>query len=640
MKKRNLLFAFAASALLLTSCGKVTAQFLDGDSPLTNAPITLDHNTLNVIYDAIRNSDNYESDVSSILISSLAKQVIGDFEVVSDETSQYGYKIVLNGYEINDEGKETTEAEKQEWIKNHPAYNNWDYSGYRLTLDTESPSIEDFETRLTSVKNLIDSQIVSSIWTEANATDYKRNNRFYEVLYARNIYEQLYDITIPESYLNGAKLTDVLYENPTYDNHYLEDNGEFNGFDTLEPNTEKALFHGLTNGVLIDGKYNTTSTTGLANIKTVLHINYYLDYINATVIPTIVENLLVEQYIFEQQYSAIGNTQSRKVNYITIADNSEKDATDFVTQFVNEYITFSASGSNANSSLTTDEKFDIASNAWKGVYSDIKDNASTKALADANFGQAIDDNPSYGLNGHQGDNVAQNYESYYQTYATKEANDEYFTYYDNTEYANLIQQYSTLANDNATNNSTNYDTFTTIDSLNYDPIVGFTIKTDAIRVEDFTTSGWQTRDSSSLPDAIKNKLYSFGLVSEWNNSLEDDGQYVGSYIYQDPVTGKSYLKTDSYSSTAQSIIWQDSDSYYIVEIEDIITPNLVAISSDENKDEKESRENKARVAGYTLASGDTYRTNAITYYLEQCNINYHDQDVYDYFVSNYPDLFD
>ena len=94
-------------------------------------------------------------------------------------------------------------------------------------------------------------------------------------------------------------------------------------------------------------------------------------------------------------------------------------------------------------------------------------------------------------------------------------------------------------------------------------------------------------------------------------------------------------------STIESILWKDGDNYYIVEIEDIVTPSLVSFAETGlTNDQKVERENKARTIGYTLASGDTYRTNAITYYLEQCNINYHDQDVYDYFNTTYPDLFD
>ena len=630
MKKKTLLLTLASSTLLLSSCGKVVAQFPDGDLALTNATIQLDHNTLNVIYDSIKNSDNYESDVSSILTAAIAKEVIGDFKLIKDETN--GYRIVLIGYDEKEDGTATTDAEKTAFIESHPAYNNWEVSGYRLTLSEEAPTSDQFKARLKSIRNIIESQIITSIWNEANASDYKRNNRFYEVLFARHVYEQLYTVDIPASELTGTTLEKVLYTNPTYTNHYNEgENGEFYGFnDTVKD------FHGLTDGVLIDGTYDTNTEDGRKKIKEVLHINYYLDYINNTILPGIIENLLVEQYIFEQQYTAIGNTQSRKVNYISITDNSEKDAKAFLTSFIKGYITFSINETNKD--LSTDEKFDIASTAWKGIDFEIAQNASAKAMADEIFEASTTKNPSYGLDGHNG---ANSYESYYATYDSPEANEKYFKYYENTEFADLIEQYSTLTNDPDTNNATNYETFTTIDSHNYDPVVGFTIKTDELIVKDFTTSGWQTRDASSLPDAIKNKLYSFSFVNEWNSTLETDNSFRGTYIYEDPVTQRKYLRKDSFSTTEDSLLWNDGDNYYIVEIDDIVTPSLVSITNDgeQSQEEKVERENKARTIGYSLASSDTYTTNAITYYLEQCNINYHDQDVYDYFNTTYPDLF-
>ncbi len=627
MKKKALLLTLASSTLLLSSCGKISANFPDGSESLTNATIEIDHNTLDVIYDSIKNSDNYESDVSTILNAAIAKEVIGDFKLVEDGNS---YKIVLIGYDQKDDGTATTDAEKSEFIASHPAYNNWEVSGYKLALAETAPTKSEFETRLTAIKNdIIDSQVITSLWNEANVAENKRNNRFYEVIFARNVHEQLYDVVLP-GVTDEKTLTDILYENPTYEDHYKStQSGAFDGFvDTVEDK------NGLTNGVLIDGTYNTNTVEGRDKIKEVLHVNYYLDYINNTIVPGIIENLLVEQYIFEQQYTAIGNTQSRKVNYITLADNDEKNANAFMTDFIKQYITTSDA---KNQALSTEEKFDIVSTAWKGIGFEIESNKSAKTLAINRFGNPTDDNPSHGLDGHNG---AENYESYYATFENDETNKKYFTYYENTEFADLVEQYSTLTNDPATNNSTNYETFTTIDSHNYDPVVGFAIKTDELIIKDFTTDGWQTRDDSSLPDAVKNKLYSFSLVNEWNSTLDTDTQFIGAYIYQDPVTKKSYLRKDAFSSTEDSILWKDGDNFYVVEIEDIVTPSLVSIEVDMDSAEKVARENKARAIGYSLASGDTYTTNAITYYLEQCNINYHDQDVYDYFNTTYPDLFD
>ena len=621
MKKTTLLLTLATSTLLLASCGKVTAQFPTGDDPLTNAEVQIDHNTLDVIYDLIKNSDNYENDVSSILNDAIAREVIGDFEVQADETK--GFKAVLKGYDNVDD------AGKTNFIKTHPAYNDWKVSGYKLVLSETAPSKSDFENRLESIKNIIESQVISTLWGEANATNYKRNNRFYEVLFARNIYEQLYNVALPLE--ANENLEEILYTNPTYEEHYNYDetSGDFIGFKETSEN------HGLTNGVLIDGSYNTTSTEGRNKIKSVLHIEYYLDYINSTIMPDIIENLLVEQYIFEQQYSAIGNTQSRKINYISIADNSEKNASTLVNEFTKTYLE-----SSSDTKLTTDQQFEILSTAWKGINYKTAENDAAETLADHTFGNPTAKNPSAGLDGHKPANGDAFDDSYYQSYGTQEANEKYFTYYENSEYADLIEQYSTLTNDSATNNSTNFTTFTTIDSYNYDPIVGFTIKTDEILIKDFTTAGWQTRDDSSLPDALKNSLYSFGLVNERNNSRSASGNYYGNYIYKNSATGKSYLRKNSYDVDTNAIIWEDGTNYYLVEIEDIVTPNLVAINEADDKEVKVDRENKARTIGYTLASGDTYTTNAITYYLKQCNINYHDQDIYDYFNSTYPDLFE
>jgi len=250
MKKKALLLTLATSTLLLSSCGKISAEFPNENDPLTNSTIELDHNTLKVIYDSIKNSDSYESDVSSILTAAIAKEVIGDFKLIEDDTN--GYRIVLTGYDVKEDGNPTSDAEKTAFIESHPAYNNWEVSGYKLTLAETAPSTIEFEARLTSIKNIIESQVITSIWNEANASDYKRNNRFYEVLFARHVYEQLYTVDIPASELsNTTTLEEVLYTNPTYTNHYNEVNGEFYGFnDTVED------FHGLTNGVLIDGTYH------------------------------------------------------------------------------------------------------------------------------------------------------------------------------------------------------------------------------------------------------------------------------------------------------------------------------------------------------------------------------------------------
>lgn len=631
MKKRNLLLTLACSTLLLSSCSKVVATYPNGNENFTNATIELDHNTLDTIYDIIKgtDADAYATTVSDILTSQLAKAVLGQYNIKG--LSNGDIEVQLIGYDVDEKGNEVSAQAKQDFINSHPAYNNWKSSSYKLALEESSPSKEDFEKRVNVIKELIKKQIVTSIWTEANATAYKRNNRFYEVLYARNIDEKLYKVTFADGSVekDGKKIGDVLSEAPDYTKHYLIADNTFNGF---SDNEESLIIDGFTNGVLIDSKYDVNSEYGIKNIQKVLHLSCYTDYINQAIMPTIMKNLLVEQYVLQEEYNAIGSNSTRKVNYIQIANNASKDGDRFFKEFVTKDFTGIPSTQTTIDENYTSSKFDIASNAWKGIPSSIKDSGEAFDLAKNTFGEKTNANPSVNASG-------QAHEGYIQNYKSK-----VIEYYKNTPYADLVKEYSTLTNDISTNNTTNYDKFTKIDNNSYDPIVGLSIQEDAIKVADYTTYGWQTSETSSLPETIKNKLFSYALVTEWSSAHSDNAdkkQYLGTSLYEIGNTNKYLLKNDSFNSAVDSVLWQDSGNYYIIEVEDIISPDTAAIKEEnQTKEEKDIIEEKSREFGYTLASGSTYTTNAMIYFLKQCNINYHDQDVYDYFVKTFPRLFE
>lgn len=639
MKKRSLLVTLACSTLLLTSCNKITATLPNGDQPLTNTNIQIDHNTLDRIYKTIKGGDNYASNVNDILTQAIAKTVLGEYKFQPD--TEKGFKIILDGYDNVDDAKKTA------FIETHPAYKNWESSSFKLKLSEGTPTKEDFENRINIIKDLIEEKVVSTLWSEANATAYKRNNRFYEVLYARNLDEKLYKVTD----LEGKEIkSDIIGEAPNYTIHYTsETTADFDGF----KNVTELQGGYFTQAALIDGTYDINYRVeeedgkdeikdGFEKIKNVLHIGYYTDYINSSIMPTIMKNLLVEQYILEESYNSIGGTNSRKVNYISIANNADKDGDKFFKNFVTTYFT---GNSKEDLELSTTDKFSTASNAWKGIPSEIASDEKVKSLATSVFGEATNENPSAGLDGHRDSNKSTKPEdTYIQKYKTKQLD-----YYKNTPYADLIEEYSTITNDISTNNSTNYDKFTTIDSNSYEPIVGLSIQEDALKVTDYTTYGWQTSESSALPDDIKNVLFSYGFINEWNAATEtaDDKAFLGTYLYEVGTTGKYLLKTAKYNDSVDSVLWQNGGNYYVVEIEDIITAGSTQIygtdseaTLQQSQAEKFEIEEKSRDIAYTLASGTTFTTNAMIFYLEQCNINYHDQDVYDYFATTYPRLFE
>ena len=619
MKKRNLLVLLAATPLLLTSCDKISAKFLGGDSKLTNVEtqreVSIDHNTLDVIYKKIKDGGTYTNDVKELLTRALAKAVLGDYKVVADGNG--GYKITIA--DLEKEG-----VDKAQWIKDHKAYRNWKSSDYKLILDDADPSTADFDERITMVKKLVEKQMLSTLWGEANTASHKRNNRFYEIQFAKSVYDKLYTVTKADG---TTKLTDkeieTLYEAPDYTTHYVYDNNVFDGF-----KEDGGLALGFTNGKLIDNyRYTVETDEGIELIKSTLHVACYIDYINNTIIPSILNNLLIEQYILEEQYNAIGASQTRKVNYIKIENNSAKNAENFLTSVINGKLFDEQTKPTINSIFTS------AQEAWKGIALDLEELGGYETdLATSIFGAATTKNKLAGKEGHSETG------KYIEEYATKD-----LKYFDNTEYAELLEKYATLTRDVDTNNSSNTTSFTTIDNINYQPIVGLEIKTDDIRVKSFQTKGWQTKEASALPDGAKKKLYSYGFINEWNQAVEfnkDNKVYQGSYLYQPYVGGVSFLMKDAYTSKADSILWQDGSNFYVVAVEDVVTPETTALEGSTDHKDKVAIEVKARTAAYSLASGSTYTTNALTHYLKDCNLNYHDQDVYDYFVSNFPKLFE
>ena len=83
----------------------------------------------------------------------------------------------------------------------------------------------------------------------------------------------------------------------------------------------------FTNKILIDSSISTENLDSIIGNDNstgvqVLHLNLYVDYINRSVMPDILNNLLIEQYIYDNQYTTLSRTQARKINYIAITTTS------------------------------------------------------------------------------------------------------------------------------------------------------------------------------------------------------------------------------------------------------------------------------------------------------------------------------
>lgn len=619
-KVTTLLLGFLA----LTSCGTTAkAKLENGDEQITTSSVKVDGDTLETLFGKIYGDSNFSSTIKEMFTKELAINALGEYVFKYDQ-NQDTYSVDLK---IDDSKYWSTASneEKSNFIKGHKAYWNWEDTGISITFEEESKAekLNEYETRIANIEKIVMDDIISEVYTSWCSGTYRKDDRYYEVLFARNVADQLYSLNNKDgSVLSSAEIA-KLYSNPNYsfdkvqnhnssDKTYLVNGTELNDY---------------SYGLIVDDKYDGISEEGMANIYTgqnkLIHLYRYVDYINETLMPTIQNNLLVEQYIIENQYPSIGITQQRKVEYIEINDNDDKKAKTLLTNFAQDYLTTLP----ASDSLD----FSVASRAWKGILNNDNEfplGTVAKGIADKTFGEAKKDCPNSNINKTSG------------KYIEGEDLDTY-SYYKGSKYAQLINDYAKLTTNPLTNDATLYSSFTSINSKTYKANEGLKIKTDSLAAENYITQKWGTKsDFSSLPSDATSKLFSFGIVRELNeaktSSASIDKQYLKSFV----PGGVTFLKKDTYTTTndVDSIIWENSGKFYIIAVYDCVASTL--INKTGANDDMKKIEEVARLAGYTLSKGSTFTNDAIEYYVNTAEIVYFDQKVYDYFKSTFPDLFD
>lgn len=597
MKKKNLsLLLLASASLIMTSCGKISADLKNPDDAVVNdnsgAAVNVEGNKIKEIYDAIKNGSNYTSTVNEIVKEGLSEAYIGK------------YYLDQNG-EIQIEGVDfSSDSSILEFVKAHKFYWNWTGTGASVTYEEEpsSANISDYKERLETYKELVMKEVVSKLYSEAVTSSYMKNHRFYEVLYAKSIYEKLYPVT-DES--GNSISADILFETPDYKNETNRDLSEDNGF---------------TFAKLVDRTYDPDQDYEaiISGDTQLIHLGHYVEYINSEIVPDITQTLLTQAYIYEKQYLSIGKTQSRKLNYITLSDNSDKDAQEMLREYVEAYL---------SKESEKNVYFTPVIDAWNGIHADLEDSSKedAKYLAETVFGEEIT-----------------TIDSKYSCYIDGKSAEDY-PYYNGSKYGDLIKNYSKLTNNPKTNDSSTYSTYTSVDGITYTPEEGLSKLVENLATDSYVTNSWGTSSSFSISDStMTNRLFSYGLATEYETATDPETSFIvdGYYLKQFTKGGPAFLKKESYSNPIDSIIWESSGTYYIVEIVDQVSPDTFATDSNTTTDELKEIESYAIELGYDVAKAGTYTSNALIYFLKQSNISYHDQDVYDYFETNYSDLFD
>ncbi len=341
-----------------------------------------------------------------------------------------------------------------------------------------------------------------------------------------------------------------------------------------------------------------------------IHIDYYSHYIEDQFVDTIYREKLVEKYVQSEQKTTLGRNYAREVEYIAIQnnDNHPTAASTLVNKFVDKYILGASK-----------DKFDlnILANAWRGVDDDLGAE-EIALLTETNLKVPGRDHTLYG---------------------------------------DVLSDYAKIDNNPELSDETIENRFT--GSNTYPKEIGLAIEKDSVRKQDFITSEWGIKNGgiSGLPESIRTRLFNIGVANavdlikddggslakagEWTNKPE--GTLPSTFVRN--INGNHFLVTkENEPGNNRNFVFYEDSTYYIVVVKEAVntaklTEGDVNYYDKLGKTAAEIEAIKEEVA-YHLAQIAATKTNALNFYMEELKVVFHDEDVLEFFKTEFPEIFD
>ena len=637
MRKNNVIKITAIallSAFALTACdddiiAKPTGY--DDNSPVVNLPNGTEvyNNTFTDIYDSIR-SGTLASDVLDELLYQYSVSVFGNYNKISASKisgNKFG-DITLKQAVKSLAGNK---ADADAFIKAHSAYWTKNKAGHRVNdafeevADDAAPSPSEY-ARLESKWETIEKRIAEKMYSAISGGSYSERNVFEEERYLRAL-----AVSIENNVrsLTGADFFKGVLTSA------VEDYDVFNVKSKDIDGNEDYILH----------RENYQSNAGLNDEE---FIGQDATYIEDNLIPDIYRQLLVEQYILDESYDTLGRTSARHISVLSISKNANysKGAINLMNTFVNSVIF----DKDRNYDISLDD-FKVVSNAWIGTFMD-----------DANYNAASADGKKTAW-----DLMNAAVPEYLQDSADSLSG----KFFQGTAFGDMMEEMEKInANPNLSENEGTYT-----GSNSYTAEVGKQIKKRELDLKDYTSTGWYVKSVgvATLPDSLKNQLFDINVANALNPNYDENNQqkdnFCVEYTYDTTkgwttnelnedgtirtdlinvvgkVKGQYFLRNTKRingNPVESDLLFESDGTYYVVLVEDAIrSKNLdkknYVNASAEQLDKLEEYINEIV---QLVANNDTYKTLSKKHWLEEMNIKYHDQVVYDYFKSNFPELFE
>ena len=615
------------SAFALTACDDdivAKPNGYDDNSPIITNVGDVYNNNFKSIYDSIRDG-NLASDVLDELLYEYSVTVFGNYNKVTAKTisakqdSPVSEGITLKEAVASANSTDLTKA--NEFINKHEAFWTKNNEGKRVNDADEvvegdvAASTQEIE-RLKEKWNTIEKRIAKALYSSISGGAYSDRGIFEEKKFlsslASNIENKVADARAP-----GVNLFEGVIS-PAVEDYEV--------FTVPTKRENDTILH----------RENYQSNYDLNDVE---EAEPAIRYVEDHIIPDIYRQLLVEQYILDETFNTLGRTSARNISVLAIKKSNDypQNALDLMNKFLETEV-FNPT---RNTPINLDT-FKKVSRAWVGTFMD-----------DANYATT----PEYTLM-----NAA-------IPGSLKDSNDSVSgKYFQGTAFGDMMEEMEKIDENPAL--SENENTYT--GGNTYSIEVGKQIKKNELDTNDYTFTGWYVKSVgvSGLPDSIKNQLFDINVANALSG--RDTEKCVEYYVeggdfkcnldkeeYKDKpgalinVVGKisldgvesqyflrntNRIKGDPFQS---DLLFESDGTYYMILVEDAIrSTNLNKENYGAGKESYAVLENYVNEIVAIVADNDTYKNLSKKHWVEKMELQYHDQVVYDYFKSNFPELFD
>lgn len=604
LNKKILLVALLG-VMGLTACNDEVASYPKGGEILPPSQgQKIYHNELSDIYESIRDG-SLASDVLDKLLYEYANTIFGR------------YTAKAPSYSTNEENEKTLkavatgdDAGKIDFVKKHKAY----WPNATIPENPTDAQIATAVAKLEAIYESVEDRIAEALYSKISGGSYSEHNIFSERKFLASLY------------FDGKKVA-------KFDDAGVQ----------------------LNEGHIIPADLEGKDVFA----HEILHkANYYSDE-NTYAIDENIENiyreLLIEQYITDESYTTLGRSYARKVNVLSLTVDSQNKAD--VPELVNYLVKNVIAAKDGDLRLAVGQNDRHGEEAVKALFDTVSkilkgnpkyfDSTANSIDYDANAKKIVDDlYTEYKLFGDTAALVA-NPDTKYLT---------------STAYGSMMKDYLKIKDKDLTTTDSSIESSFT-GSGSYTVEQGKEYKETEIELKSYTTKGWNLKNGglSSLPETIRNRLFNLSVASALDSDSLTD-RTDANWDYDEEV------KTNKYVAKANGVYWlkaetvEDKESnkdlyfydsgsmtYYFVQIIEAVNPAKLSADGKGRYAEiyKEGelfndvlQETIAREVCEQVAKISSYSGLAKDHWLKEMSLEYHDQKIYDYFKSNYPDLFD